>query len=170
MINPPTGSYTTMDAVQDGIVAALRTRFGSKVKTIGAYEAFIEGSTTAQDTLQTPALFLEVEDFDVVNDQPDGWGRAELNCSLAVHCILGFETPHLQRSLVQLAASVATLVMPELRGDEITRGNLWSLGGAAAYPEGVSAQPGLLVPGLNGKDSWVVRWSQSFFLLDELPG
>lgn len=167
---PPANTFTSMDAVHDAVIAALRAKFGDRVAHYGAYEPWAEGAETPEGALLTPALLLEVEDFSIDDaEDPDPLGRLAVRCSVAVHCLLSIQTQRLAQTLAQFAAVVASLVMPPLAADALQRGNDWGLGGAAGLPAAVSAQPAGFSPGLNGRDSWVVRWEQVFYLDQEVP-
>jgi hypothetical protein len=166
---PPANTVTTMDAVHDAIVAALRAHFGERVLNYGAYDPWNEYTDEASATLETPALLLELEGFNVPEDVRDPLDRIPCECSWVIHAVLGLGTPRLQQTLPQFAAAVASLVMPPLVEDAMVRGNLWGLGAATDAPVRVSAQPGEFQPGLHGRDAWVIRWDQTIYLDQELP-
>jgi hypothetical protein len=160
---------TTMDAAHDAIVAALRARFGDTVLAIGAYEPIDPYTGDLTETLETPALLLELGGFRVSEDDPHHLGRLACDCSWAIHCVLSLATPKLQQTLPQFAAAVVSLVLPPISMDDWTRGNLWGLDDAADPPRGVSASPNQFSPELNGRNAWAVRWDQTLYLDEELP-
>lgn len=163
-------TVTTMDALHDSILESLRARFSDRVAQYGAYEPWDEADGDADKQIITPALLLEIEDFDIPDlDDPDPLGRLVVSASISIHCVLSVQTERLQQTLPQFAAAVAAVVVPPLSGDQYQRGNLWGLGGAVEIPEDVQAQPAGFTPGLNGRDSWVVRWTQTVYLDEEVP-
>lgn len=163
-------TVTTTDALHQAIVDAMRAKFGTSVAQYGAYEEWGEGDGDAVREIKTPALLTQVERMEIADtEDPDPLGRMAWNFSLAIHCVLSVLTENLQQTLPQFAAAVGALVLPPLTGDQIKRGNSWGLGGAVENPEGLQCDPGEFTPGLNGRDSWVVRWTQTVYLAEEVP-
>lgn len=160
---------TTLDAVHDAILAAARARFGALVAQYGAYEPWdVEEEPAAPlASLQTPALLLEIENL--ARADADALGRFGIDATCVLHCVLSLSTPRLQQTLPQVAAAVLALVDESVTGTGYLRGNDWGLGGAASYPTNLQAQPAEFTPGLHGRDSWIVRWDQTFYLSTALP-
>ena len=160
---------TTMDAAHDAIVATMREHFGDKVLAVGAYEPANPYTGGLTETLETPALLLELSGFRVSEDDQHQIGRLACDCSWAIHCVLSLSTPRLQQTLAQFSAAVVSLVLPPITTDDWTRGNLWGLDDAADPPRSVSASPNQFSPELNGRNAWAVRWDQIIYLNEELP-
>jgi hypothetical protein len=160
---------TTLDAVHAAILAAARTRFGSLIAQYGAYEPWDEEVEPEAPlaSVQTPALLLEIEGL--ARADTDALGRFGVDATCVLHCVLSLSTPRLQQTLPQFAAAVLALVDESVTGTSYLRGNDWKLGGAASYPTNLQAQPAAFTPGLNGRDAWLVRWDQTFYLSTELP-
>lgn len=163
---------TTLDELHDAITGTLRDWFADRVAQVGAYEPWDPVSEAVPASLVTPALLLECEGVAQTPWQ-DAGGRLALSCTWVVHCVLSIQTERLQQTLPQFAAAVMGLVLAQCPAgggglDEQVRGQLWGLGAAVEPPEEVQAQAGEFVPGLHGRDSWVVRWEQVAYLSGEL--
>lgn len=156
---------TTMRAAHEAILATARAAFGSAIRQYGAYEPL--GSPAMPETeLLTPALLLELEGFEQEDeDGARGDSRVLVRCAWALHIWLSALTPSLQVALPELASDLLILIRTrdhDLRRAQ--RGNRWGLGPACGYPQRVEAMPAQFQPGLNGRDSWLVRWDQSLYL------
>lgn len=159
-----TSPTTDMDAIHAAIIDALRAHFDYRVVQYGAYEEWDEVDGQAETAILTPALLLQFESEDY-GLREDPAGRLVVRCSFALHCVLSVQTERLQVTLRQFASEVATAVMfPAASRNQPRRGQRWGLGAAAEYPERVNAAAGDFSPGLNGRDSRIVRWDQEFYL------
>lgn len=161
---------TTIEALFGAIVSALSETFSDRVATIGAYEPWADSSGDESEPIKTPVLLLELESLDQDEDiaPRQTKGRTAIRCSWAVHAILSLSTERLQQALPELAASIMALVRKHETYSYVTqRGNRWGLEIACDYPSSISAQPAAFTPGLNGRDSWVVRWEQVVYLSDD---
>jgi len=162
---------TTIPAAHEAILATARAAFGSTIRQYGAYEPL--GSPASPETeLLTPALLLELEGFEQDDeDGARGESRVLVRCAWALHLWLSTRTPAVQVALPDLAANLLILIRTrehDLRRAQ--RGNRWGLGPACGYPQRIAAMPAQLEPGLNGRDSWLIRWDQSLYLPLTLTG
>lgn len=168
MLPPET---TSMQALHDGVVDALRDHFGNRIRQYGAYEPWDDVADQPEDDIKTPALLFAVDGISPDDDGIFSPGRVGIRCELTVHAVLSIQTENLQAKLPELAAAVIALVRrtESAPGVPPLNGNRWGLGEAADTPESVSARPDEFRPGLNGRDSWVVTWEQVIYLPESLP-
>jgi len=161
---------TDMRALHAAIEETLRTRFGAGTfyfyqhDPLGPYD---------ETEIQTPALLLELEGFEQDDTEQNNRARERVpvRCTLALHAVLSINTERLQLELRELAADLLiTIRAREHALTRSTRGNRWGLGPAADFPERVEAMPAEFTPGLNGRDSWVVRWEQVFYFSNTVSG
>lgn len=141
--------------LHDQIVAAVRARFGPRLKTVAEYDPVDVDSAT----IRTPAVLLEL-----VEMRPAGrvtGGRTPVELAWSAHCVLSSATDNVQREVRNFSAQVLCLV----------DGNSWGLGTAVTRAVELEAFPGLFRPGEKGFESWVVNWKQTAHLgqVWELP-
>lgn len=156
---------TTLGALQDAVLAALREQFADRIARYGAYELDDQLTGEPDAAIATPALLFQVERADAEPaDPPDPFGRLAVRCQCAIHCLLSVRTERLQAALLDLASEVLASVVlcPHLPCSP--RGNRWGLGIAADEPDSASIAEGGFRPGLNGVDSRVVNWDQTIYL------
>lgn len=136
----------SLKEIHDGFVAAAGEHFGDVLRTVDAY------APEHLESVRTPALLLELEDWDEGDDIGDG--RSPLRCRFTAHCLLSFQTPNASLEVREFGARVQQLV----------RYNRWGLGDDADVPAQVSGAPGLFRPGKAGYESWCVSWEQVVYL------
>jgi hypothetical protein len=165
---PPSGTVTTYTAYSAAVIAALKARFGVQTDPpfrFGEYELDDELSGEADSVIATPALLLEVEQWDAEDTgAPDTMGRRPRRFVVNVHCLLGFETPRLQAALRELSLEVDDLLFPAAATHTRRRGADWGLGPAVEPAERSGGQKGGFRPGLHGIDSWIVSFEQVVYL------
>lgn len=135
-----------LKTVHDAQVRFFKSRLESRVETVAAYR-----SDAHDQTINTPALLLELELLDEGRDAGDG--RDALRCSFTAHCILSNLTDGVEIEVRNFAAEVFRLLIGERFG----------LGELADDPEAISAAPGEFKPGAEGYESWYVNWEQSVY-------
>lgn len=141
--------------LHDQIVAAVRERFGARLKTVDAYNP-VDADGQA---IKTPAVLLEL-----VEIRPGGrvtGGRTPVELAWSAHCVLSAATDRVQREVRNFATQVLILV----------DGNSWGLGSAVTRAGELEAFPGMFKPGDKGFESWIVNWKQVAHLGEtwELP-
>jgi hypothetical protein len=136
----------TLKDLHAAILTALRSHFGAKVVTVGAYRL------AETDPVATPALLLEMEG----GERGEGMGdeRVPLQCRFSVHCLLSFQTKDVELEVRDFAARVFCLVQY----------NHWGLGGDVDDPVETVIGPGEFKPGKDGYESWYVGWEQTIHL------
>lgn len=151
------GTQTIEDVglLHDQIAAALRTRFGERLKTVGEYDPV----STEAGEIKTPAVLLEL-----VEIRPAGrvsGGRTPVELHWSAHCVLSVATDKVQREVRNFATQVLCLV----------DGNRFGLGDAVERAAELEAFPGMFKPGDKGFESWIVNWKQTAHLgaVWELP-
>lgn len=142
--------------LHEGIIAAIRQRFGGRLKTVAMYDPV---DPELKD-IRTPAVLLELAEI-----HPAGrvsGGRTPIELGFTAHCMLSTKTESVQLEVRNFAVQIMRLV----------DGNRWGLGEFADRAEGLEAFPGIFSPGEKGFESWVVNWKQTVHLGDvwELPG
>jgi hypothetical protein len=161
---PPAGTTTTYTAYSAAVRAALKDQFGPSFR-YGEYELEDELTGAAEREIKTPALLLEVDQWDTEDTgQPDTMGRRPRRFSVNIHCLLGFETVKLQSALRELSLEVDDLLFPPDATHTRRRGADWSLGPAVDPAERSNGQKGGFRPGLHGIDSWIVSFEQVVYL------
>lgn len=161
---PPDGTVTSYTAYCAAVLAALKVQFGPTFR-YGEYELADELTGTAERDIKTPALLLEVDQWDTEDTgQPDTLGRRPRRFSVNIHCLLGFETVKLQSALRELSLEVDALLFPPDAVRTRRRGADWGLGPAADPAERSNGQKGGFRPGLHGIDSWIVSFEQVVYL------
>jgi len=143
---------TNLRQLHDAMVTTLRAHYRDLVPTIAAYDPFPQLDGPDPQPLITPAILLQLDAIDPGED--DGTDRQPLRLTWVAHCVLSFRTEQVQLELRELAADVLSLV----------RNQRWGLSGALQVPTALSALPGEFVPGLQGSDSWQVRWEQQTYI------
>lgn len=144
-----------LEKLHDGILAAIRNRFGARLKTVCAYDPVDPDFSD----IKTPAVLLELAEM-----SPGGrtsGGRSAVALGFTAHCMLSAKTEDVQIQVRNFAAQILRLV----------DGNHWELADMVERPSGLEAFPGMFTPGEKGFESWVVNWKQTVHLGDswELP-
>jgi len=130
------------------IVAALRARFGARLKTVGEYDPV----NAQSGGIKTPAVLLEL-----VEIRPAGrvtGGRTPVELAWSAHCVLSSATDNVQREVRNFATQVLCLF----------DGNSFGLGSAVTRAGELEAFPGMFKQGDKGFESWIVNWKQTAHL------
>lgn len=142
-------TVTTLDAVHDGIVAAIAAQFPD-LKTVEAYRL-------DRKSLPVPACLIELTEMDAVPDSDPGTNQLAVNARFEALLVIGFRQglKNPKREIRKLAASVAHFV----------RNKRWGCPIGAA--EVVGAYPDDFVPELDQFECWRVEWQQLIYLGEE---
>ena len=135
---------TTVKAFHQAVMTAIAEHFTGKVQVL-AYP--LETSE-----IQTPAVLLEMESAEEGQDPGDG--RIALQCRMAAHCVLGFQTEHIGMEVRSFSSQLFTLIVD----------NKFGIGGDVSWPEGLEMHPGEFKTGKAGFESWCVIWEQTLYL------
>lgn len=127
--------------------ALLQEDFAGRVITVGDYDACDDGK------IASPALLIDIESMSLGSDVGDG--RLPINLHVVVHCILGIQTPDVQRQVRDMAAEVMTL----LRFKKLDAAGL-----VAAFPQIDEALPGDFRAGKHGYESQQVRFTHAVYI------
>lgn len=146
----------TLASYHDALVDGIRAHFGDSLQTVQAYfPAWQSEQPDAGLQIDTPAVLVEIERMEAGIDDDRGDGTNAVLCHVAIHCVLGSQTEHLQRELRVFAAAMMRLV----------RHRQWCSGcDGTAEPENVQALPGIFRHGQAGYDSFVVAFEQAVYL------
>ncbi|MGY3887197.1 hypothetical protein [Aeromonas aquatica] len=107
------------------------------------------------DSMQTPAVFIDLESFEP-GKRLSG-GRNAHECAFAAYCVLSTRTKNHEAQIKNMAAAVAGKV----------HGQRWSLSDAVALPSRIAAMPGIFKEDAHGLACWVVTWDQTVYLGEE---
>ncbi|MCG7868196.1 MAG: hypothetical protein JAY74_17755 [Candidatus Thiodiazotropha taylori] len=136
-----------LKTVHDAQVRFFKSHLDARLETIKAYR-----SDEQDETINTPALLLELERIDEGSDAGDG--RDALRCSFTAHCILSNLTDGVEIEVRNFAATVFRLL----------KGARFGLEELAGDPEAITAGPGEFKPGAEGYESWYVNWEQNVYI------
>ena len=149
----------TLTDYHERLVDGIRTHFGDSLQTVQAY--FPDWQSDNLDSgllIDTPAALVEIERLEAVPEDGRGDSTDAVLCHVAIHCVLGSQTQHLQRELRNFAAAVLSLVS--------NRGLVGCNGVGEA--ESAQAMPGVFRTGQAGYDSFVVVFQQIVFIGDNI--
>lgn len=100
------------------------------------------------DKVMTPAVFVGVEEMETAKKVTGG--RVAMTCSLVAYCLLSDKTKRVEAEILNMAASVASVVNQ----------NRWGLGECVEFPQRLSVVPATLSEGWKGLTCWAVSWDQ----------
>lgn len=106
------------------------------------------------ETLATPAVLVEVESMRI--GELNGLGKTPVVLSVALHCVLGHATPHVELEVRNFAAQVLNLL----------RNQYFDMPDDVESPENLQALPGDFKPGKGGFESMVVTYEQTLYMGD----
>lgn len=129
---------------------AMAAEFKKRLPSLRTVEALADDPPS--DKVITPALFIGVEEM--LTTKKLSGGRVAITCTMAAYCVLSSKTPRVEVEILNMAASVASVV----------DGNHWGLGECVQRPSRLSAAPGSLSKGGKGLEAWVVQWEQVIHL------
>jgi len=131
---------TTLDAVQQAITAAIAAQFPA-VQTVEAYRE-------NRRSLPTPAILLELEEFEAAPDEDPGTEQLAARCRFVARIVIGFRTADAEREIRRLSAALAAFV----------HRNRWGLPVEPA--EVLTAAPDAFDAELDQFVVWSVEWQQ----------
>lgn len=139
-------TITTLDAVHDGIIAAIAAQFPG-LKTVDAY-------LLDRRNLPVPACLIELTEMDAVPDDDLGTGQLAVVARFEALLVIGFRQGcrNPKREIRNLAAKVAAFVRLQRWGQPV---------GAA---EVIGAYPDDFGPELDQYECWRVEWTQYMML------
>jgi hypothetical protein len=144
-----------MDDYHTALVDAIKNHFGDSLNTVQAYFPIYQSEDLDKGLqIETPAVLVEIEQFYADADLDAGDGRDALILQVALHCVLGDQTPNLQQELRNFAAEMLRL----LKNKRLTPC------ASSQIPQNMQAMPGRFAKGQGGYDSFVVVFEQTVYL------
>lgn len=140
---------TDFAGLHDAMEAALKAKLPA-LRTVDALS-----DEPPSDRVLTPAVFVGVEEMTKSRKLTDG--RVALTCQMVAYCLLSEKTPRADVEILNMAASVASVV----------DGNRWGLSGCVDVPKSLSALPGTFSAGGKGVKCWAVSWEQTIHIGQE---
>ncbi|MGL5589085.1 MAG: hypothetical protein ACRDDI_13610 [Aeromonas veronii] len=141
-----TEQVTDFTALHDAMAAELSARL-PVLRTVDAL-----GDEPPSDVALSPAVFVGVEEM--TKSKKASGGRVAMTCQMVAYCVLSTKTPRADVEILNMAASVASVV----------DGNRWGLPESVEPPKALSAMPGTFAQGGHGCVCWVVSWEQTFHI------
>lgn len=135
-------NVTSFTALHDAIADQLKKGIPA-LRTVDALQ-----DDPPSDKVLTPAVFVGVEEMATAKKVTGG--RVAMTCSLVAYCLLSDKTKRVEAEILNMAASVASVV----------NGSRWGLGECVEPPQRLSVVPATLSKGGQGLTCWAVQWDQ----------